>query len=130
MSLPAQARRPDSPKLSRSTPSDGIIINDYVGDPFLSFPKVLLISGGENLQRDVRVCSYNAGTDTNPIFLFSKCLIESSVPPSVAAEFETEDNFKVSSGLSYTSPGHIALSWSFCSEPLPKFQKQYLKLKF
>ena len=29
-----------------------------------------------------------------------------------------------------TSPGHIALSWSSCSEPLPKFQKQYPKLKF
>ena len=30
---------------------------------------------------------------------------------------------------SYTSPGHIALSWSSCSGPLPKFQKQYPKLK-
>ena len=28
-----------------------------------------------------------------------------------------------------TSPGHIALSWSLCSGPLPKFQKQYQKLK-
>ena len=28
------------------------------------------------------------------------------------------------------SPGHIALSWSLCSGSLPKFQKQYPKLKF
>ena len=30
----------------------------------------------------------------------------------------------------YISPGHIALSWSSRSGPLPKFRKQYTKLKF
>ncbi|XP_070556941.1 RB1-inducible coiled-coil protein 1-like [Ptychodera flava] len=44
--------------------------------------QVLLISGGENLDPAMRVCSYHAGTDTNPIFLFSKSTIEAAAPPS------------------------------------------------
>lgn len=40
---------------------------------FLKFLiQVLLVSGGECLEMTTRVCSYSAGTDTNPIFLFSK----------------------------------------------------------
>lgn len=34
--------------------------------------QVLLISGGETLDPAKRVCSYSAGTDTNPIFMFSR----------------------------------------------------------
>ena len=33
--------------------------------------QVLLISGGESLEDNTNVCNYSAGTDTNPIFLFS-----------------------------------------------------------
>lgn len=33
---------------------------------------VLLVSGGEVLQSDHMVSSYSAGTDTNPIYMFSK----------------------------------------------------------
>jgi len=44
--------------------------------------QVLLISGGESLDADKRVCEYAAGTDTNPIFLFSITSIESTHPPS------------------------------------------------
>ncbi|CAG7838501.1 unnamed protein product [Allacma fusca] len=40
--------------------------------------QVLLVSGGECLDPASRVCSYSAGTDTNPIFLFNKTNIESS----------------------------------------------------
>lgn len=43
--------------------------------------QVLLISGGESLSESARVCTYNAGIDTNPIFLFSKSAIESQTPP-------------------------------------------------
>ena len=49
--------------------------------------QVLLISGGQSLDPSHRVCSYSAGTDTNPIFLFSKSTIESSVPPSPSVNF-------------------------------------------
>jgi RB1-inducible coiled-coil protein 1 len=38
--------------------------------PVLS--QVLLISGGETLDPSKRVVSYSAGTDTNPIFMFSR----------------------------------------------------------
>lgn len=44
--------------------------------------QVLLISGGEPLSRDKLVCSYSAGTDTNPIFLFCKSVIEGATPPA------------------------------------------------
>lgn len=44
--------------------------------------QVLLISGGESLSSMQRVCSYSsAGTDTSPIFLFTKINIESTQPP-------------------------------------------------
>lgn len=33
--------------------------------------QVLLISGGEPLDSSKNLCSYMAGTDTNPIYLFS-----------------------------------------------------------
>jgi hypothetical protein len=45
--------------------------------------QVLLISGGESLEPEERVCKYTAGSsDTNPIFLFSMASIESNTPPS------------------------------------------------
>ena len=56
--------------------------------------QVLLISGGDTLEEDSRVCKYNAGTDTNPIFLFSRCGSVSGppeCPPSPGAGFSAED---------------------------------------
>ncbi|XP_057371182.1 LOW QUALITY PROTEIN: RB1-inducible coiled-coil protein 1-like [Daphnia carinata] len=49
--------------------------------------QVLLISGGQSLDPSYRVCSYSAGTDTNPIFLFCKSTIDSAVPPSPSMDF-------------------------------------------
>ena len=49
--------------------------------------QVLLMSGGETLEPNIRVCSYSSGTDTNPIFLFSKALIQSNVPPPVSIDY-------------------------------------------
>ena len=51
--------------------------------------QVLLVSGGECLDPTARVCSYSAGTDTNPIYLFSKSTIESVTPPSLSMDFGT-----------------------------------------
>lgn len=39
---------------------------------------VLLVSGGEVLQSDHMVSSYSAGTDTNPIYMFSKPSVKES----------------------------------------------------
>lgn len=52
--------------------------------------QVLLVSGGESLDPESRVCSYSAGTDTNPIFLFSKSVIESTTPPSTNVEYGSD----------------------------------------
>lgn len=49
--------------------------------------QVLLVSGGESLDPAARVCSYSAGTDTNPIYLFSKNTIESLTPPALSIDF-------------------------------------------
>lgn len=38
--------------------------------------QVLLISGGECLEDNAKVCNYPAGTDTNPIYLFNKLFLE------------------------------------------------------
>lgn len=54
--------------------------------------QVLLISGGECLDPNKRVCSFSAGTDTNPIFLFSKSIIESPTPPLPIADHGSEND--------------------------------------
>jgi len=56
--------------------------------------QVLLVSGGESLEGNVRVCQYSAaGTDTNPIFLFSKTTIESQTPPSPSINYGSGNYF-------------------------------------
>lgn len=49
--------------------------------------QVLLVSGGESLEPNARVCTYSAGTDTNPIYLFSKASIESHQPPVPSIDY-------------------------------------------
>ncbi|XP_069193835.1 RB1-inducible coiled-coil protein 1 isoform X1 [Procambarus clarkii] len=56
--------------------------------------QVLLISGGEALDPDQRVCQYSAGTDTNPIFLFSKTTIEKQNPPVPCVDYCTDTDLK------------------------------------
>ncbi|CAM9517728.1 unnamed protein product [Lampetra planeri] len=45
--------------------------------------QVLVVNGGECMALERRVCSYCAGTDTNPIFLFSKEMIVRDKAPAV-----------------------------------------------
>ncbi|BES88329.1 Autophagy-related protein 11 [Nesidiocoris tenuis] len=56
--------------------------------------QVLLVSGGECLDGCSRVCSYSSGTDTNPIFLFSKLTIESTIPPSPNVDYGSDLELK------------------------------------
>ncbi|XP_034952727.1 RB1-inducible coiled-coil protein 1 [Chelonus insularis] len=56
----------------------------------LAAHQVLLMSGGESLEPHARVCSYSAGTDTNPIYLFSKAAIESQIPPIPHTDYSTD----------------------------------------
>ncbi|EDO45118.1 predicted protein, partial [Nematostella vectensis] len=68
--------------------------------------QVLLICGGEALDPNDRVCNYsNAGTDTSPIYLFSKSTIESSVPPSPSLNLGSgESNLKEQAEISFKLP--------------------------
>lgn len=43
--------------------------------------QVLLISGGECLEDEAKICIYPAGTDTNPIFLFNRAFLDGSNTP-------------------------------------------------
>ncbi|XP_012255239.2 RB1-inducible coiled-coil protein 1 isoform X2 [Athalia rosae] len=52
--------------------------------------QVLLVSGGESLEPNARVCTYSAGTDTNPIYLFSKASIESHQPPTPSIDYGSD----------------------------------------
>ncbi|XP_076291070.1 autophagy-related 17 isoform X3 [Lasioglossum baleicum] len=52
--------------------------------------QVLLMSGGESLKPDARVCSYSAGTDTNPIYLFSKAAIQDQTPPKPSIDYGSD----------------------------------------
>lgn len=57
--------------------------------------QVLLISGGESLEPSARVCNYSAaGTDTNPIYLFSKSTIENTSPPSPSVDYGSDLDLK------------------------------------
>lgn len=53
--------------------------------------QVLLISGGDSLEPAKKVCSYSAGTDTNPIFLFSRSIIESANAPVPTIEHNSHE---------------------------------------
>ena len=67
--------------------------------------QVLLISGGESLEVEERVCKYTAGSsDTNPIFLFSMASIESVSPPLSTAETSSERDLQPEVEASLTLP--------------------------
>ncbi|XP_075213216.1 autophagy-related 17 isoform X2 [Lycorma delicatula] len=70
--------------------------------------QVLLVSGGECLDPTARVCSYSAGTDTNPIFLFSKSSIESTTPPSPSIDYGSDADLKDQVDATLTMPATIS----------------------
>ncbi|XP_058121010.1 RB1-inducible coiled-coil protein 1 isoform X2 [Anopheles coustani] len=68
---------------------------------------VLLVSGGELLEDDTRVCKYATGTDTNPIYMFSTKLGDSPLPspgPSKETEVDLEGLVKKSLELPVCYP--------------------------
>ncbi|KAF6100848.1 RB1 inducible coiled-coil 1 [Phyllostomus discolor] len=58
--------------------------------------QVLVVNGGECMAADRRVCTYSAGTDTNPIFLFNKEMILCELPPAIPkTTFSTENDMEI-----------------------------------
>ncbi|XP_058524609.1 RB1-inducible coiled-coil protein 1 isoform X1 [Ochotona princeps] len=58
--------------------------------------QVLVVNGGECMAADRRVCTYSAGTDTNPIFLFNKEMILCDRAPAIPkATFSTENDMEL-----------------------------------
>ncbi|XP_069698604.1 RB1-inducible coiled-coil protein 1 isoform X3 [Periplaneta americana] len=83
--------------------------------------QVLLVSGGESLDPTARVCSYSAGTDTNPIYLFSKSTIESTSPPSLSVDFGPDVALKDQVEATHSMPdtyktvvARVQLAQQFC----------------
>lgn len=68
-------------------------IERHYGIPSVSV--VLLVSGGEMLLDSNRVCNYTAGTDTNPIYMFSTCLLDVKNQPPPWPSIETGEFIKV-----------------------------------
>ncbi|XP_041101893.1 RB1-inducible coiled-coil protein 1-like [Polyodon spathula] len=75
--------------------------------------QVLVVSGGECMVADRRVCSYSAGTDTNPIFLFNKEMILCDRPPAIPKttfSVENEMELKVEESLMMPAVFHTVAS--------------------
>lgn len=60
---------------------------------------MLLVSGGEVLQDTQRVCNYSAGTDTNPIYMFSKSVLDARNQPAPWPSIETGEWVGCSAGV-------------------------------
>ncbi|XP_072111031.1 RB1-inducible coiled-coil protein 1 isoform X1 [Mobula birostris] len=75
--------------------------------------QVLVVNGGECMVADRRVCSYSAGTDTNPIFLYNKEMILCDRPPTIPKttfSAENEMGLKVEESLMMPAVFHTVAS--------------------
>uniref|UniRef100_A0A8D0BWF7 RB1-inducible coiled-coil protein 1 n=1 Tax=Salvator merianae TaxID=96440 RepID=A0A8D0BWF7_SALMN len=75
--------------------------------------QVLVVNGGECMAADRKVCSYSAGTDTNPIFLFNKEMILGERPPAIPKttfSAENEMELKVEESLMMPAVFHTVAS--------------------
>ncbi|MEQ2231748.1 hypothetical protein ILYODFUR_003845 [Ilyodon furcidens] len=75
--------------------------------------QVLVVNGGECMAADRRVCSYSAGTETNPIFLFNKEMILSDRDPTIQKttfSIESEIQVKVEESLLLPAVFHTVAS--------------------
>ncbi|TWW73822.1 RB1-inducible coiled-coil protein 1 isoform X2 [Takifugu flavidus] len=75
--------------------------------------QVLVVNGGECMVAERRVCSYSAGTETNPIFLFNKEMILSDRDPAIPKttfSIESEIQVKVEESLLMPAVFHTVAS--------------------
>uniref|UniRef100_A0A8C9V133 RB1-inducible coiled-coil protein 1 n=1 Tax=Scleropages formosus TaxID=113540 RepID=A0A8C9V133_SCLFO len=75
--------------------------------------QVLVVNGGECMVAERRVCSYSAGTDTNPIFLFNKEMIlcdRAPTIPKTTFSIENEMAMKVEESLMMPAVFHTVAS--------------------
>ncbi|KAB0797111.1 hypothetical protein PPYR_08105 [Photinus pyralis] len=92
--------------------------------------QVLLVSGGESLDRNARVCSYSAGTDTNPIYLFSRTDIESKIPPTPSVEIGSNIDFTAKVKESHDMPAtyHTVCQRTQLAQQFHESAKEELKI--
>ncbi|XP_056594212.1 RB1-inducible coiled-coil protein 1 [Triplophysa dalaica] len=75
--------------------------------------QVLVVNGGECMVAERRVCSYSAGTETNPIFLFNKEMIlcdRAPTIPKTTFSIENEMELKVEESLMMPAVFHTVAS--------------------
>ncbi|XP_070829535.1 RB1-inducible coiled-coil protein 1 [Chaetodon trifascialis] len=75
--------------------------------------QVLVVNGGECMAAERRVCSYSAGTETNPIFLFNKEMILCDRDPTIPKttfSIESEIQVKVEESLLMPAVFHTVAS--------------------
>ncbi|XP_043363808.1 RB1-inducible coiled-coil protein 1 isoform X6 [Dermochelys coriacea] len=91
--------------------------------------QVLVVNGGECMAADRRVCSYSAGTDTNPIFLFNKEMILCERPPAIPKttfSAENEMELKVEESLMMPAVFHTVASRTQLAVLDPKIIQPFL----
>ncbi|KAJ7412454.1 RB1-inducible coiled-coil protein 1 [Willisornis vidua] len=87
--------------------------------------QVLVVNGGECMAPDRRVCSYSAGTDTNPIFLFNKEMILCERPPAIPKttfSAENEMELKVEESLMMPAVFHTVASRTQLAVPYQLYE--------
>ncbi|CAB1448538.1 unnamed protein product [Pleuronectes platessa] len=75
--------------------------------------QVLVVNGGECMAAERRVCSYSAGTETNPIFLFNKEMILCDRDPTIPKttfSIESEIQVRVEESLLMPAVFHTVAS--------------------
>ncbi|KAL3055289.1 hypothetical protein OYC64_018054 [Pagothenia borchgrevinki] len=75
--------------------------------------QVLVVNGGDCMAAERRVCSYSAGTETNPIFLFNKEMILCDRDPTIPKttfSIESEIQVKVEESLLMPAVFHTVAS--------------------
>ncbi|XP_051969967.1 RB1-inducible coiled-coil protein 1-like isoform X2 [Xyrauchen texanus] len=83
--------------------------------------QVLVVNGGECMVAERRVCSYSAGTDTNPIFLFNKEMIlcdRAPTIPKTTFSIENEMELKVEESLMMPAVFHTVASRAQLAEEM------------
>lgn len=90
---------------------------------------VLLVSGGEVLQDANRVCNYNAGTDTNPIYMFSKSVqdVKNQPPPWPSIESDNDLQLQVDKCLELKASYATVVTRAQLAQQICEMAKEELK---
>uniref|UniRef100_W4VRG4 RB1-inducible coiled-coil protein 1 n=1 Tax=Corethrella appendiculata TaxID=1370023 RepID=W4VRG4_9DIPT len=91
---------------------------------------VLLVSGGDMLQNNQRVCGYAAGTDTNPIYMFSTTIVDinNQPPPWPSIDTDTDLRAQVDRCLELPATYSTVVARATLAQDIYNMAKEELKV--